>query len=152
MAGKGAVAKGAQQMRAFTVAPWWGLLIVSGQKTIENRSFRVKEGRYLVHCSSCCSPSGYLEAVRWVMNRPQLSGVKMPSFQECRDAAGCVVGAVVVSGWTRFTGDPWWNRTRYGWELRSAERLETPVRARGKLGVWQLPVSALDGARWIGAM
>ena len=142
-------------MMAFTLASWWGLLIVDGIKTVENRAFRARPGRYLVHCSCSLSPDGYLQAVRWIRSRPGLEGVQVPSYAACARAAGMVVGSVQVDGWTRETADPWWDGVRYGWELRTPKRID-PVPAKGMLGLWRASDALMEElrrarARWLEA-
>lgn len=93
-------------LRAFTVKAHWGLLIRSGIKTCENRSFRVPSVFYLVHASSSLSFSEWCEGSKWVRERFG-DRVVFPGFDECRSWCGQMLcGVRVVSALTQST-DPW---------------------------------------------
>ena len=69
-------------LRAFTVKAHWGLLIRSGLKTCENRSFRVPPGFYLVHASSSLSFSEWCAGSVWIAERFG-TAIIYPSFDLC---------------------------------------------------------------------
>jgi len=139
------------KIRAFTVKAHWGLLIRSGIKTCENRSFRVPSDFYLVHASSSLSFSEWCEGSKWVQARFG-DRVSFPGFDECRSWCGQMLcGVRVLSALTQ-SADPWFlGGDLVAWELGAVVQCAPGVRAKGFLGVW--PVSEdlhhryLDGVR-----
>lgn len=120
---------------AFTVKPHWGLLIRAGLKTVENRSFRVPPGFYLVHCASRFTLTQWEVARGWVADRIGAE-VAFPSYAECLMWRGCVCcGVRVVSALTA-SADPWFMPGRVAWELERPVPYPRGIRARGGLGVW----------------
>ncbi len=119
----------------FTVKPHWGLLIRAGVKTVENRSFRVPPGFYLVHCASRVTLGQWAIARDWVGDRfgPE---VRFPPYGECLAWRGCVCcGVRVVSALTR-SESRWAMPDRVAWELEGVIPYPVGVRTRGGLGVW----------------
>jgi hypothetical protein len=126
-----------KELRAFTVKAHWGLLIRSGLKTCENRSFRVPPGFYLVHASNSLSFSEWRAGFDWVAERFG-TAVIPPSFDLCRAWCGQIVcGITVVSALTAST-DPWYLGD-VAWELENPVPCAQGVAAKGFFGVW--PVS-----------
>ncbi len=125
-------------LRAFTVKAHWGLLIRAGLKTVENRSFRVPPGLYLVHASNNLSFSDWCAGSLWVADRFG-AAVRFPGYDECRAWCGQVVcGIHVVSALTA-SADPWYMGD-VAWELERPVLCARGVAAKGFLGVW-----AVDG-------
>lgn len=121
-------------LRAFTVKAHWGLLIRSGVKTCENRSFRVPPGFYLVHASNSLSFSEWCAGSLWVADRFGAC-VKYPGFDECRAWCGQILcGVSVVSALTASASQ--WYLGDVAWELESPLPCARGVAAKGALGVW----------------
>ena len=127
-----------KELKAFTVKAHWGLLIRSGLKTCENRSFRVQPGFYLVHASNSLSFSEWRAGFDWVADRFG-TAIIFPSFDLCRTWCGQIVcGITVVSALTE-SADPWYLGD-VAWELERPTPCDRGVTAKGCLGTW--PVSA----------
>jgi len=125
-----------KELKAFTVKAHWGLLIRSGLKTCENRSFRVPPGFYLVHASNSLSFSEWRAGFDWVAERFG-TAVIPPSFDLCRSWCGQVVcGITVVSALTAST-DPWYLGD-VAWELENPVPCAQGVRVKGALGLWNV--------------
>ncbi len=123
-----------KELRAFTVKAHWGLLIRSGVKTCENRSFRVPPGFYLVHASNSLSFSEWCAGSLWVADRFG-ADVKYPGFDECRAWCGQILcGVSVVSALTASTS-PWYLGD-VAWDLERPVPCARGVAAKGALGVW----------------
>ena len=123
-----------KELRAFTVKAHWGLLIRSGLKTCENRSFRVPPGFYLVHASNSLSFSEWRAGFDWVAERFG-TAIICPSFDLCRSWCGQILcGITVVSALTE-SSDPWYLGD-VAWELERPVPFEQGVRVKGQLGVW----------------
>ena len=125
-----------KELRAFTVKAHWGLLIRSGLKTCENRSFRVPPGFYIVHASNSLSFSEWRAGCDWVAERFG-TAIIYPSFDLCREWCGQVVcGVRIVSALTA-SADPWYLGD-VAWELESPVPCAQGVAAKGALGVWKV--------------
>lgn len=131
--------------RAFTVKPFWALLIMADIKDVENRTFRAPPGRYLVHASRSYSWAEHRECHALVAER---FGVVswMPTWEECAGIAGKIVGGVEVSAAVTRSLSPWWDGERVAWELREPRRI-VPVEAVGRLGLWKVDDWTMEQVR-----
>ncbi len=137
-------------LKAFTVKAHWGLLIRSGLKTVENRSFHVPPGFYLVHASSSLSYSEWSEGRDWVRGRFG-SSVAFPGYEESQVWCGQVLCGVRVLGAVSFCGDPWFvGGDKLAWELGAVVPCFPGVAAKGALGLW--PVSDELHRLYLGAV
>lgn len=138
------------KIRAFTVKAHWGLLIRSGIKTCENRTFRAPPGFYLVHASSSLSFSEWCYGVQWVHERFG-SSCPFPAFDVCRLWCGQVLCGVKVVAACTESNDRWYLAGKVAWELDSPVLCERGVFARGNLGAWPVSDALLqayhDGVR-----
>lgn len=119
--------------RAFTVKPFWALLIMSGAKDVENRSWRCRPGRYMVHASRSMSYAEHREAAEWV--RTHVPGAEVPTLEACMTVAGKILGSVAVEGAYTQSKSAWWDGEGVAWALEEPRRYE-PVAAVGRLGMW----------------
>ncbi|MDD4440350.1 MAG: hypothetical protein PHX41_00505 [Kiritimatiellae bacterium] len=125
-----------KELKAFTVKAHWGLLIRSGLKTCENRSFRVSPGFYLVHASGSLSFSEWRAGFDWVSERFG-TAVICPSFDLCRSWCGQIVCGITVVSALKESSDPWYLGD-VAWELERPVPFEQGVRVKGQLGVWKI--------------
>ncbi len=110
--------------------PWCGLL-VTGQKTIEVRSWSTDHRGPLVLCASLALDTSF----EWENEDPA---------DACAFKRGAAVGVVNVVDVTTF--EPHhadaalvqWREGLFAWHVRALERL-TPVPVRGKLGFLRMP-------------
>lgn len=129
------------ELKAFTVKAHWGLLIRSGLKTCENRTFRVPPGFYLVHASGSLSFSEWCAGRDWVSDRFG-TAIIFPSFDLCRSWCGQILcGITVVSALTQ-SKDPWYNGSDVAWELEQPVPYAKGAKVLGQLGLWKcaLPI------------
>ena len=125
-----------KELKAFTVKAHWGLLIRSGLKTCENRSFRVPPGFYLVHASNSLSFSEWRAGFDWVSYRFG-TAIIFPSFDLCRAWRGQILCGITVVSALKESSDPWYLGD-VAWELERPVPFEQGVRVKGQLGVWKI--------------
>jgi len=133
-------------MMAFTVKAHWGLLIRSGLKTCENRSFRVPPGFYLVHASGSLSFSEWRAGFGWVSERFG-TAVICPSFDLCRSWCGQIVCGITVVSSLASSSDPWY-LGGVAWELENPVPFERGAKVKGQLGVWRVPAGLVSRSDW----
>jgi hypothetical protein len=104
-------------MKCLSIKQPWANMIVDGQKTIELRSWSTPyRGQLLIHSSKRpnIEPAGCILAVCDLVDcRPMVPGDEEAS-------GGC----------------PWQPET-WSWVLRDVQRIDPPIPARGRLGLWE---------------
>ena len=140
-------------MLALSVQQPWPWLIFHGGKDVENRDWAPPRAligqRIAIHASKKRQP---LEPVD-IMSDIAGFGVENwwePKIPELRDLpVGVLLGTVVLDGVTRDgkihangKGSKWFVGT-FGWILVNPKTLAEPIPARGQLGLWPVPESAL---------
>lgn len=119
-------------VRALTLHPIWAWAVVTGLKTVENRTWNTRyRGRLVIHAAA---------------NQPDEQGVrrwfaKHLGIDVPQDIPrGAIVGAVdlvdVVPITHELRGNPFASGP-YCWMLANATRDETPTPMRGKQGLWR---------------
>jgi hypothetical protein len=129
-------------MRALSVRQPWAELILGGRKQYEVRSWKPPVlGRILIHASARMDRESALSAG---LDPRQL-------------ATGALLGTVEVTGWLPFTPDlaasmraartylGEWEAGLYAWEVRDPIKFRNPLAFKGRLGVFQVPDSNLNG-------
>jgi len=115
----------------LTVRQPWASLIVDGVKTVENRSWATTyRGRLWIHASA-----SRVDAVA--------------DYRDIVDNAsrGAILGCVRLVDVTTDADSPWATPGQCHWLLADARRLQSAVPARGRLGLWPLPIDILQRLR-----
>jgi len=124
--------------KALTLNPIWAWAVVTGLKTIENRTWNTRyRGRLLIHAAAHQPDE---EKIRqWFQLRWRRHIIVPQDIPR-----GAIVGAVdvldVVPFTMSFRVEHWDNPFATGpfcWMLANATRDETPTPARGKQGLWR---------------
>lgn len=133
-------------MKALTLHQPWATLVAIGAKQIETRSWRTHyRGPLAIHAAKK-SPLG---AVRLAFYNPFYAALKAGGYEPFKPLpAGVVVATcrlvdcrliVRIADWPDEPevelGD--YRPGRYMWLLEEVEKLEPPVPARGRQGVWE---------------
>lgn len=142
-------------MRALTLWPEWAALIAHGLKPVENRGWKLPEGkRIAIHAGAHIGGrKGFparMEADHAVYWTAIAAGWEMEvqadrilygtDRREIPIVRGAIVCTAVVGKAHRPSGKPWESADPTTWvhPLRDVVRLETPSPvARGALGLWQ---------------
>lgn len=113
-------------MRALTVKQPWASLIASGEKIIENRSWRPPAAligeRIAIHAGAGWDKSGEKHTTARRGDLPQ-----------SRVVATAVIDCVLES-----SDDPYWIGP-LAWRLRDVRRVDDGPTIGGKLSLWNLP-------------
>jgi hypothetical protein len=147
-------------MKVLSIMQPWASLVVMGQKRIETRSWNTKyRGPLLIHAS--LKKVKVFEGLYDLLYQLQA----IPGFMENYDKLpyGVIVGKVDLIETICMTTDKvgadaiidsarWvltekeyafgdYREDRYGWLLANAKAFETPIPAKGKLGLWSFDVT-----------
>jgi hypothetical protein len=123
-------------MKALSVRQPWATLIISGQKTIENRRWTTPyRGPLLIHASQQVD-TGSLVIYAEKLPSVDLDGKGSQPLIPTRGIIGMVMLVDVVTE----SDDPWFEGP-YGWVLADPTPLPF-VEMRGALGLFEVPVSA----------
>ena len=104
--------------------------ILSGIKTVENRSYRTKyRGRLYIH-SSLAKPL-----------KKDIYYCKQRGFDydEVQSVLGFILGYVTLTDVLIDHNNDWSFPNCYQWKLTNPVKLKYPIRAIGKLGLWTPP-------------
>jgi hypothetical protein len=105
------------EIRALTVRQPWAALIVSGEKTVENRGWRTNyRGLLLIHAGSRPDPDG-------------------PAF-DGPITFGAIIGVVELTDVIRDSTSPWAEPDCWHWRVADPQPL-TPIPCRGALRLWR---------------
>jgi len=140
--------------RALTVRQPWADLIMSGMKTVENRSWAAPSTlpfpfRLWIHAAATLD-KGAAADLHGTGVASSLADLPYYQPPAPTPALGVLLGSVEVTGqhhadecW--FAPDPWrphcspWAEPGvYHWELSDPRPLDRPVAAKGRLGLWRL--------------
>lgn len=127
-------------MRALSIrAPWWWF-ILHGGKDIENRKWRAGyTGPLLIHASKWWNDAEVREHFGIAERIAASQGVKLPAVtaRQMREAGGCLVGRVRVTGCSAASSSPWFFGT-WGFALADPAPLIRPVPCRGSQGLFDV--------------
>jgi len=104
----------------------WATLIVTGRKTVENRSWATSyRGRLWIHAGLRPDTSAFATrcAGEADIDPSQLD-------------LGTIIGSIDLVNIHDTSDSPWWIPGMLAWELASPARLDTPVSCRGMLGIF----------------
>jgi hypothetical protein len=119
-----------KSMKCISVRQPWAYLICSGQKDIENRSWRLANTpcRILIHASAKIDMSC----------EDMLDPRKDPKIEELTTSA--VIGYVDVMGCTQKSDSEWADDcSRWKWILKNAKMFKRPIPFKGKQGLFDVP-------------
>lgn len=141
-------------MKALSIKQPWLYCITDLDKRVENRTWKPPDWivgqRIALHASAKMDDhGGKIAAARLAGN--QIQGVihTIP--------LGVVVATVTVVGWinsdgaasypelTKYLDDKWFFGP-FGWVLDDVQKIEKPVRCRGRLGLWDVPTAVSQEA------
>ena len=123
--------------RVLSVRQPWAWAIVAGHKDVENRTWSTPQrGRILIHAPRTIAHDDE-DFVFRLVRRLQPNRLPFVVEREYRDALalGAIVGAVDVADVVRDSDSPWFFGP-VGWLLANAQRFNTPIPTRGRLGLW----------------
>lgn len=140
---------------ALTLWQPWAWLVTNGDKDIENRSWRIRAGLYLVHTSATCPNHRYehvLEHCRWhalAGSAGQAVGPLLPPRGEL--VLGAITGWMVVGDevlektWSPVR--PWHFAGQLGHVLTARGAFERPIACKGMQKAWRLPKTLAPAVR-----
>ena len=127
-------------LKALSLYQPWASLIMAGRKTIETRSWATKyRGPLAIHASKA-----RINADAAAQFYPLLAKRYYPQkLLKMRFSTGAVLGIVILKGGVQFP-KPLAPPAEYGaftegrfwWLLMNVEKFETPIPAKGHLGLW----------------
>lgn len=149
-------------MKVLTVRQPWCWAIAAGYKTIENRTWTTQHrGKLGIH-SSARWDDDREDAVRFIRDTARDLGHTLPnSLQDAwpLPATGYVLAVVDLVGVCDVTLErpdrscdcgPWAIPGQAHWRLDLVRRLDKPLEAKGRLGLWELDFT-LEGQQWTAA-
>jgi hypothetical protein len=139
-------------MKVLSLLQPWASLVVLGHKKIETRSWNTKHrGPLLIHASASKKPVYRGITLDF---QTQLFGLQIPKYEVL--PFGAIIGQVELVGTCgtssikrmaelEMDGVDWetempfgdYTDGRFGWLLRDAKEFETPIPAKGSLGLWE---------------
>ena len=109
-------------MKALSIRQPWAWLICTGQKDIENRSWKLP--------SKMVGKRIYVHA--------GLRVDKEASTYRWRKDTGCIIGEVTITGCVTESGSPWFSKGGYGFTLTYPVLYEKPIPYKGRLGFFEV--------------
>ena len=111
----------------------WASLIVAGIKDVENRTWDTAyRGLLGIHSSQSFDRSALKDP--FVKKAMELVSDGFP--------LGTILGTVQVKNIVRNSVSSWALPKHYHWLLSNAQRLDTPIRCKGALQIWQKDIAA----------
>ena len=103
-------------MKVLSLREPWATLIMENKKLIETRSWKTSyKGELYIHASSTRIPKG------WKDNKGLMSLVDVEDMKK-NNPQEYICGE--------------YNEGRYAWILEDIEALDTPIKVKGHLGIW----------------
>ncbi len=137
-------------MKALSVKQPWGLLIVAGEKDIENRSWHLFSNfevpqRVYIHIPQVDDTDGFRLLID---NEIELMRKMHPRLKRLNDdfSKGAIIGEVMITGCVHESDSKWFNG-RHGFTLEDPVEYETPIPCKGALGFWTPPADVVAQAR-----
>lgn len=133
-------------MKAISIrSPWWWYILHEG-KDIENRNWPTKfRGRVLVHASKWWN----MEEVGCDFHTAdEIAGTKLrdspATVLSIGEGRGHIVGSVEIVDCVSFSPSPWFFGD-YGFVLRNPVPFRRPIKFRGALGFFDVPLVIEEG-------
>ena len=141
-------------MKVLSLTQPWATLVVIGAKRFETRSWKTAyRGEILIHAAKrfplgcrilCEQDSLFVRSLAgWDTDKlPRGAMVGKARLVDCLpvEAMGLAYTTLFTKQEEAF-GD--YSPSRFAWKLDDAELFETPIPAKGSLGLWEFPESAL---------
>lgn len=129
-------------MKALSIKQPWAYLIVQGLKDVENRDWATQyRGPLLVHASKY-TDDGSIAGAKAIMDRLDIPWPARATVPQVM-ALGAIVGMVEIVDCVSESDSPWFVG-EYGFVLRNP-RIIQPIPYKGRLGLYDIPDSVLDG-------
>jgi hypothetical protein len=124
-------------MKALTVKQPWAELIVLGMKDVENRTRRTHyRGPLAIHVSLTPSKlDGHFREIASLLDgalRHHAAGAREENWD-----AGLVIGTVDLLDCVRDSDSKRMFPDHWHWVFANPQRLDVPVPAKGRLGLWE---------------
>jgi len=111
-------------MKTLTIRQPWTSLILSGQKDVENRSWKTSyRGPILIHAAAATDR----DAIK--------AGIGNPD-----SPTGVILGVVTLVDIVTDSDSPWAEEGQFHWILADPKPFAEPIPARGALGLWNSDV------------
>ncbi len=132
-------------MKVLSLKEPYASLIKKGIKTIETRSWKTNyRGRLYIH-SSLTRMSKDIKNNQELMNLVDVNDLGFGHIICSCELVDCVlmtdeyIRDIKENDYNNYiTGD--YQVGRYGWVLKNIEVLDTPIEAKGKLGIWNMEI------------
>lgn len=124
-------------MKALSIRQPWAWLIIHRYKDIENRGWYTGyRGRVYVHAPKQIDETG------WDFIRERLDSDVFYFLKSHKNeiATGCLVGEVDIIDCVKESDSPWFVG-KWGFVLKYPERYLHPTPCRGRLGLFEVPLS-----------
>ncbi len=129
-----------QKVKALTLRPPWAWAVIYAGKDVENRRWWTSyRGPLLIHAGKSAEPGGS-ESVLWTMADPGAFGQPRGAFE----ARGAIIGFVFLADVLTDSPSRWAQTGCYHWVLEFPSPIDSPVPARGRLGLWTPPDVAVE--------
>ena len=129
-------------MKALSIKQPWAYLICNGFKDVENRDWATQyRGPLLVH-SSKYTDDDSIAGAKAIMDRLDIPWPARATVPQVM-ALGAIVGMVEIVDCVSESDSPWFVG-EYGFVLRNP-RIIQPIPYKGRLGLYDIPDSVLDG-------
>ena len=116
----------------LTIRQPWAWAIMNAGKDVENRRWPTAyRGPLAIHAAKGLTRTEYLEFVRFRQDMPDLPDT--PHIDDLE--RGVILGITDLVDCTRDYDSPWFAGP-FGFVLRCPVKLETPIQATGRLGLW----------------
>ena len=120
-------------MKTLTVRQPWASLIMSGDKTLENRNWSTPyRGRLAIHSALALAP--FVERAQ--VNTMAELGL-CPPVDLATAPRGVVLGTVQLVDIKIGLDSIWTNDSTYQWILQDPQLFASPIPAPGRLGLWE---------------
>lgn len=139
-------------MRAITVRQPWATLLALGEKRYETRSWKtILRGPIAIHAGQqvdkealqneyveeALDRHGYLT----IADLPRGSIVAIANLTNCLQVTEVLQSGCMLENGHQVSDPEWtfgdFTVGRYAWQMDIIQRLETPIAAKGKLGIWE---------------
>jgi hypothetical protein len=133
-------------MRCLSIQHPWAYLISSGQKDIENREWTTcYRGPLLIHAGAKVDPTWFYRDGRVAEQMIAHYGVREMPATRAEYPLKAIIGMADLIDVVTESESRWFCGS-YGFVLRNARAFKEPVPYRGQLGLFPVPLTAVEGA------
>lgn len=124
-------------MKVLSIKEPWATLIINGHKEYEFRSWKTNyRGKILIHASKSMEKENVIRFQDLKLNYNPGFIIGEAEIEDCIPVTkefenNLINKNELVYGVTR-------NRDGYAWKLKNIKILEKPIKAKGRLGLWDL--------------